>query len=876
MHKILIFSLVLFYSYTLSGQPEVDTIINGVSYYKKRQYTLTRTSVPPAIDGKLDDKCWSEGKWESNFTQYSPTEGAKVSQQTDFKIRYDYNNIYIGAKCFDSEPEKMDQDFSSRDIFSGDMIGFAFDSFFDKKSGYEFVMTSAGQRIDLKHIGDYKWDFNWNGVWDGAVTLIDSGWFCEMKIPLSQLRYIDKPQQEWGMHVWRWVRRNSEESHWQLLPRNSPAIVDQFGIIDGISNIKAPRQVEISPYGSVKFIPGNELTRAGTGGSNPVKLGYGIDTKIGIASNMILDLTINPDFGQVEADPSELNLTSYETFFEEKRPFFLESSDLFDFKLADAQMFYSRRIGQAPQYNPEVFDGESINRPERSVILGAAKLTGKTGDGLSVGIIESVVNLERVSVFSQDTSYRLTVNPYTNYLVGRIRKEINKTQTIAGGMITGTNRFITDNFLEEQLNRSSYSGGFDLIQYFKRKTYFIEGKTIFSSVRGSEQSISYVGNQNVHRFQRPDATYLKLDSSAQTLSGTGGELKIGKQGGQWRYTLGGAWFSPNLELNDVGYLRQSDLINENLSLEYVINKPKGLFLNYSIMMDQDASWTFGNELINSKIRLTLKSKFKNFWSINTHLTRNFTYLDPRILRGGPALTSIPFWTYFCSISTSSAKDLSITGSYQIRRNEDDHYTFSQLSANLKWLPFKRMRLTGIMNYTQNRLDQQYILGKKNDLQNLYLFGSLNQNILEFTFRTALYVTPEFSVEYYGSPYLSVGDYSNFRKVNDSHSMDYDDRYRKYGENELDYSENDSRYFINDADFGTFNFINPDFNFAEFRSNLILKWEYHLGSVIYLVWTHNRTYDQKISNMSQSDNFKSLTDMAGNNVFMIKFNYWFTI
>jgi len=876
MHKPIGVILFLMISCSAFGQLEVDTVINGVSYYKKRHYSLTPTNFEPKIDGKLNDECWKEGKWESNFVQYSPAEGAAASQITSFKIKYDFKNVYIGAKCYDNEPDKMQPLFNSRDVFSGDMVGFAFDSYFDKKSAYEFVMTSAGQKIDLKHIGDYKWDLNWNAVWDGAVSVSDSGCTCEMKIPLSQLRYIDKPEQTWGMLVWRLIRRNSEESHWQLIPRNSPAIVDQFGIIDGITNIKQPRQVEISPYASVKFTPENKLTRIPDQTYKPMQSGYGVDAKIGIASNLVLDLTVNPDFGQIETDPSELNLTSYETFFDEKRPFFLESRDLFDFDIAEAQMFYSRRIGQSMLYNPALLPGESINIPKQSAILGAAKLTGKTSNGLSIGIIESVINKEIASISSPDTAFSRTVNPYTNYFVGRIKKEYNNAQTIVGGMITGTNKFITDNYLGQQLSRNSYSGGLDFVQYFKRKTYYVEGKAIVSSINGTEQGITFIGNQNVHRFQRPDASYLQHDSATTFLTGTGGEMKIGKQGGKWRYSLAGSWLSPNLDINDAGYIRQSDLINQGTALSYVITKPKGILLNYSVLLNQDASWSFGNELINSRIKVTFNSKFKNFWVFNTNLSRNTAYLDPRILRGGPALANIPYWTYFVSPGTSSAKNLSVSITYQFRYNEDNLYSFSQFSANIKWLLLSRIRLVGNISYTQNKIEQQYITGKTIQNGDLFLFGSLNQNILQFIFRAAVFITPEFSLEYYGNPYLSIGDYSKFKKVNDSHSQDINQRFTQYKENEISYSESDSKYHVYDQLIGSYDFRNPDFNFAEFRSNLVFKWEYKLGSVLYFVWSHNRTYDQKISSMSQSDNFDNLWKVPAKNVFMVKLNYWFGI
>ena len=385
---------------------QTDSTKNGVNYYTKRYYSATRTETPPKIDGVLNDECWNLGLWSGGFRQWIPVEGAPPSNHSEIKILYDYENIYAGFKCYDTEPEKMRRIFDSRDRKSGDVIGIAFDSYNDDKTAFEFNLTSAGQKIDVKHIGDNAYDMTWNANWIGASAVFDSGWSAEMKIPLSQLRYINQKDQFWGLYVYRLIDRFQEEDHWQLLPRNAASLVNLFGELNGIRDIKPSRQLEISPYTSLKFVPENALTKLPNESYNSFKYGGGLDSKIGVSSNLVLDLTFNPDFGQVEADPSDLNLTSYETFFNEKRPFFLEGKDIFDFNLAGSQLFYSRRIGQVPKYHPQLQSNELINNPIQTTILGAAKLTGKTSDGLSVGVIESLTDLETATISSEDTLYQ--------------------------------------------------------------------------------------------------------------------------------------------------------------------------------------------------------------------------------------------------------------------------------------------------------------------------------------------------------------------------------------------------------------------------------------------------------------------------------------
>ena len=870
-----ILGLIISYS---SIKAQVDTIINGNNVYPKRYYTATPTAIIPRIDGKLDDECWNNGSWTGSFRQYIPSEGSSPSQPSKFKVLYDFSNLYVGFKCYDSEPQKIRKQFNLRDKYSGDVVGIAIDSYDDDKTAYEFNVTAAGQKIDTKHIGDRAdFDVNWNAIWVAASEVSDSGWTAELKIPLSQLRYINKGEQKWGIMVWRRIDRIQEESFWQLIPRSASAMVPLFGEINGITGIKPPRQVEISPYFSTKFIPGNDLTRLPNEIYKPLKLGGGLDSKIGVSSNLILDLSLNPDFGQVEADPSELNLTSYETFFAEKRPFFLEGKDIFDFDISGAQLFYSRRLGQAPRYSPVLQNGERINTPIQTTILGAAKLTGKTRDGLSIGVIESVTGLETANISSADTLYKRTVSPYTSYFVGRIKKEFNRANTILGGMITSSNKIFQADYLGEQLYTNSYSGGLDFAHFMKDKTYFVEARIALSSINGSQDAMLRLEMENIHRFQRPDAGHLFLDSSLVKMTGTAGELSFGKKaGGRWRYSLNTSWLSPNFDLNDVGYIRLADIVSEVASLSYVSNVPKGILRNYTLGADQNGSWSFGKELIDSRARIFFNSQFTNMWSLNSYLRRSFTYYDPRVLRGGPILKNNPFWTFYISAKTANAKDLQLTLSSQNDINERELVRYNNISASLRWFPVNKIILNSSVSYSDIAQKQQYILKKSVNSDISYLFGNLRNKTVEFTLRAGLYLSNSLSVEYYASTFLSTGDYSDYKKVLDSHAKDYDQRFYTFSLTDKIQNTTDNSYRVTDNNNLQFDFTNPDFNFAQFRSNLVLRWEYSLGSIFYLVWTHDQTSQVLTSRMSQPDNFNNLFKALSRNVIMLKFNYWFTL
>ena len=339
--KLLLLCAWILLAGNASGQ-NLDSLLQNKRVYHTQHigdYPL------PKIDGILDDQIWQLGEWQGDFTQQQPYGGAEGSEKTYIKVLYDRSNLFVAIVCADREPELIRDIFDRRDALNGDMTGIAIDSYYDRRTAFEFNLSAAGQKMDLKHSGDYQWDFNWDAVWDGATSQNDTSWIAEMRIPFSQMRYSNQQEHLWGMHVWRWISRRYEEDQWQFIPKEAPAMVYLFGELKGVKDIRTSRQVEFLPYvlSSVDRLPGAE-------GFDPVKFNGGLDAKVGISSDYTLDLSINPDFGQVEADPSVLNLTSFEIFFEEKRPFFLEGNEIFDFSLDNDIPYYSRRIGSAPSF----------------------------------------------------------------------------------------------------------------------------------------------------------------------------------------------------------------------------------------------------------------------------------------------------------------------------------------------------------------------------------------------------------------------------------------------------------------------------------------------------------------------------------------------
>ncbi|MEN8117062.1 MAG: DUF5916 domain-containing protein [Bacteroidota bacterium] len=843
-------------NYTLSD----DTLVNKYASLK-RVYYATRTEQVPKIDGKLDDECWQKvGIWDGDFIQQQPHQAKPSSQETKIKILYDDKYLYIALICYDDEPEEMDPILARRDENEGDMAGIAFDSYYDKQTAFEFNLTSAGQKVDLMHLGEYDWDYNWNAVWDGKTSLGDSAWYAEMRIPFTQLRFANQKEHVWGMHVWRWLNRLSEESQWKLIPIDAPAMVYIFGELRGIEDIPYKRNFEVMPYGKAKYIPESNDNR---------NFGFGIDGKIGVTSDFTLDYTVNPDFGQVEADPSVLNLTSYETFYEEKRPFFLEGNNILDFNSGRDMLFYSRRIGHAPSYDPDFGDEESLSMPDNTTILNALKLTGKNKKGFSVGLINSMTAREIATISSSDFEREEAVEPFTNYTIGRIKQDFNEGGTVLGGMVTSSIRNIKDDHLDF-LTDNSLVGGLDFEHNWANRKYFVAAKSFYSNINGSENSIARLQRSSRHLFQREDAEHLQYDNTQTSLSGWGGEVEGGKRSGKFQLTGEVEWRSPGVDLNDVGYMRKADYIQEDIDLFYQVNKPKGILLNYMFGLSQQHEWSYGGENLLDELDAMALFRFKNYWRLIVGAEHSFNEIDTRQLRGGPSLRIDNNTQGGISLSTDRAKDLFLSAGFDFSRSGDKITRENAFEFEVKWLISKRLTLSSESEFGYKIDNNQYVKQKTINGKKEYVVGKIDRQTFYTTLRAEFFITPELSLQYYGSPYVSTGKYLDYRRVADSKSNSLSERYDFLSdENGLLVDENGNVYH----DFSDYDY---NFNFQEFRSNFVARWEYQTGSTLYFVWTNNRTQYEDVYNPSILNSLKGIPKVKAENAFMIKLSYWFSL
>jgi len=849
-----------FDKYSLSS----DSTVNRLAGIKKVYYA-TRIDKRPKIDGKLNDACWETGIWSGEFIQQIPNQGKSPSQQTEIKILYDNNNLYVGFKCHDKGPGEIRPILSRRDEMSGEIAGIAFDSYFDKQTAYEFNVAASGQKVDLVHLGAYKWDFNWDAVWDGKAQVLDSIWTSELKIPFSQIRFAPGKEQVWGMHVWRWVDRLKEESQWKLIPIDAPAMVYLFGELRGIEGVKSKVNYEFLPYLTARFNPDTDL-------ENKTTFGYGLNGKVGLNSGLTLDYAINPDFGQVEADPSVLNLTSYEVFYDEKRPFFLEGNSILDFSIGEDMLFYSRRIGHAPSYNPDLDENQTLKMSENTPILSALKLTGKTNNGLSVGVVQSFTARENATIYTGDTSEKMAVEPFSSYMVGRLKQDFNQGNTVLGGMVTSTFRTIKDDHLVF-LPKSALAGGIDFQHNWMKRKYFLDFKGFFSDIRGEKDAISRLQQSSVHFYHRADADHLEYDPDRTSLSGWGGLLQGGKRSGKFRATGSLNWRSPGVDLNDVGYLYQADLVEQMVNLTYKVNIPRGMIRSYFVEFEQQHDWSYGGESTLDRFKLHGYVQFKNLWNMHLNLKRYYNIIDTRELRGGPSLNKDGYNDFELFVQSNSVKDLFVGFGPRVRYYSDKVSKTELFTTYLRWQISDRFSITSRTTFDHTIDHHQFVTRTKNLAnETKYLVGTIDRNTISSTLRFEYFISPEISIQYYGNPYASIGTYSNFREVADSKNKSLDLRYQK-----LDHYLKPNNYYLMEKDgVSQYSIKNPDFNFQELNSNLVGRWEFRPGSTLYLVWTNSRSAYSDNLDQSIWGSFGDIFNTKSQNVFMVKFSYWFSL
>lgn len=853
---------------------------------QNRSYKAERINgTTPRIDGVFDDKIWQNNDWEGDFTQFEPNNGEKPSQRTFFKIVYDEDNLYVAFRALDSVPDKIERRMSRRDGWEGDIIGVQIDSYNDKRTAFIFAVNAAGVKNDgiMTDDGD-NFDDSWDPIWMTKTTITNEGWNAEFKIPLSQFRFSQKEKQSWGLQIGRLYFRKSEFIVWKHVPENESGWISHFGTLEGLNNLKPKRQIELAPFALLKFDNYEKEEGNPYANGQDFSFNYGIDGKIGVTNNMILDFTINPDFGQVEADPSEVNLSAFESYFSEKRPFFIEGKNITDYQITPGgspwsqdNIFYSRRIGRRPHGDPELNDDEYADIPENTKIIGAFKLTGKTNNGWSIGVIESMAAKEEAEIDLNGEKRKEVVEPFTNYLIARVQKDINKGNTIIGGIFTSTNRNIEDTGID-YLNDKAITGGIDFRQYFKEKKYFLTTSFVASKISGSENAIVEQQYSSRRYYQRPGARYLGIDSSLTSLSGYGGNFGFGKQANSgFRFAFNATWRSPGLELNDVGYSRNSDIIFQYLWGGYSYTKPFSIFRRLNVNMNQWAGWDFGGVNIFNGGNVNYWIQFKNLWTFQGGADIEFKEVSNTMLRGGPAMKLPGGKNFWIGLGTNGTKKVAVNTSFMRSKGDKKRHENKRFSGSVSYRPINNLSISLNPSYSEYNTELQYIDEFNVANEPRYLFAEMNQKTFVLTARVDFNVSPDLTIQYYASPFISAGRFSDYKKITNPDADNYFNRFASI-QNNIEYINTDNVYQVNESGSALYDysFENPDFNFKQMRSNLVVRWEYVPGSLLYLVWSQGLTGSDEYGTFNYFDDMGDLFNLVAHNTFLVKISHRFRV
>lgn len=832
----------------------------------------------PTIDGRLDDAAWSGAAPVAGFVQREPLEGAAPTAQTEVRVLYDADALYVGVRALDPAPDSIVGRLTRRDEWSpSDWLVVSIDSYDDRRTAFEFWLNPAGVERDAYRFNDVEVDFAWDAVWESAAFIDREGWSAEFRIPFSQLRFSNAGDGRWGFNVWREIQRLSETDVWTPIPRNGAGWVSHYGTLANVVTDGSARRIEVLPYALSQSIVRSGAETSPVNGPTDLGGTLGADFTIGLPLGLSLTTTVNPDFGQVEADPSTVNLTAFESFFQEKRPFFLEGAGIFRAPLAGPgdfeQLFYSRRIGRAPQGGADARGGY-VSAPTRTRILGAAKLSGKTDGGWSIGVLDAVTAAEQALVVdSVGGRHHDLVEPATNYSVVRLQRDFREGRSAIGGILTTVNRSGAGDALS--LHSAAYVWGVDARHRWFSNRWELSGNVATSYVRGSPNVIAQTQRSSTHYFQRPDADYLGVDSTRGTLGGTSGSLALSKiGGGHTRGSVRVNWVSPEFEVNDLGFQTQADLVESIVRLAYLEFQPGPLFREYSLQLNGLAGMDFGGDRLRSRVWGNAEVIFLNYWDVWLGGAYWLPEYDTRALRGGPTLLVPARRVIWGGLQSDTRRSASFQ--FGVWTNANGHGGGQgEVWLDFTWQPRDNARITLGPSLRGYGNDAQYVTSGSVAGETRYVTGALHQRTAALTARLDWTFAPNLSLQFYAQPFVSAGDYDAFRLVTDPRAERYIDRFDPLGADRL--RRDGTTYLVDaDADGGSdLTFEDPRFTVRDFRSTVVLRWEYLSGSTLFLVWSQNR------SSSDQSGVFRPGSDLfgalgaPGENVFLLKVNYYLT-
>ncbi len=862
-----------------------------------------------AIDGRVDEAAWAAATPITEFLQQRPDEGKPASEKTELRILYDDGAIYIGARMFDSEGARgvraaltrRDQVMNGDNSLTSDRIAVVFDTFRDKNGRRWFELNPLGVKGDHQD-GDASYD----PVWEGATTIDSLGWSAEFRIPYSQLRFSQETKQTWGLQIWRTIDRRNEEDMWAFWRMNEFGGPAYYGTLEGITVASAPRQMEIVPYITSR----SKLEKARPGdpfhSNNEMSHRVGGDLKINLTSNLTLDATINPDFGQVEVDPASVNLSVFETTFSEKRPFFVSNSGSFSNggfscffcnNVSSLSPIYTRRIGRSPQLAGLVSSrAEFMDAAEATTILGAAKVTGRTGGGISLGLLDAVTNRETATFRPAGSTVDETqeIEPLTNYFIGRMRKDLRGGATRVGTIGTAVNRSLSNLDQVQRLRSNAQLFGVDLDHRWAKRAYSFNIQSALTHIGGDSSAIRRAQESSARYYQRTgreettDGLFsTDYDPTRRNLYGYGFYARLAKETGDWLWETTQNWRSPGFEANDLGVLSRSDYKWMLFNGVRQWTTPKSFYRSMFSILGAQQQVNYEGDRTDVDYHAFWATTFKNYMEVSFFTIRHPSTYDERLTRGGPTVMRYGYNMYSAEFETDSRK--SIVAEIQVQRilpvdNEEGGRTAFYPTVTFK--PSTRVLVSLSPSYDHDFTAQQYVDVITDPLVSApfagrrYVFGRLEQKTFSLDTRVNTTFTPNLTLELFAQPFLASGKYTSFKEFAEAKSR----RMFVFGRDNnstvtanTDAAGEVTGYTVDpDGAAGPaaeFTFANRDFNSRSLRGTGVLRWEYRPGSTLFFVWTQQREGSDNYGDFKFTRDRSALFRDRPTNVFQIKATYW---
>jgi len=854
-----------------------------------------------SIDGRLDEPVWQSAPAASDFRQTEPREGEPATQRTELRFVYDDDALYVGARMFDGQGAagvrtRLVRRDGSPD---SDYLEIIFDTFHDHLGRTFFRVNPAGSRGDAVAPGGSGEDESWDPVWEAKTTIDSLGWTAELRIPFSQLRYVPAEDQEWGLEIWRFESRLNELSMWSFWRRNEVGGAPMFGHLTDLSITRPPERAELLPYvvgRSTNLPPGDPNDPFAD--QHTLDGRVGADAKVLLTSNLTLSATVNPDFGQVEVDPAVVNLSAFETFFEERRPFFIEGAGLFSFgglscflcsNVSGLSMFYSRRIGRRPQApNLAYAAGPYADIPDNTEILGATKLTGRTGSGWSLGLLDAVTRREQATVQLDDGSRTsITVEPLTNYFVGRMAKDLRGGLTQIRGMATSVVRDLPSPDLAAQLSRHAEAVGFSTETWFGQREYRLMAQLAMSQVAGDSAAILGLQRSSARYFQRPDRGQGsnglftdRYDSSLTRMRGWGLYTRFSRESGNWLFETALNARSPGFENNDIAFLTRADYAWMNANVARTFTRPGRWFREMTYIAGGQQQYNFDGDLTDRQMQVFGAITFPNYWDVQSFWIHRFDVLDDRLTRGGPVVERAGVNFFEVGVTTDERRAIVLSASPSYGRALDGAMS-TELGIDVQWRPASNIALSLEPAYAYFESRAQYVTAVADPTAvafygTRYVFADLTQKEVSMETRVAVTFTPSLTLELFLQPFISSAAYTNFKEFAEPRTLDK----LVYGADVGTVSVRDGDppvYEIDPDGAGpaeSFEIEDPSFTVRSLRGNAVLRWEYRPGSTLFLVWTQNREDALNVGQLDFSRDARAVFRGPAENIFLVKINYWF--